>query len=88
MPYKTERGVTSYSDHDTPSEYATGADEARAAYNEVQDAAFAAAEKLHELIDDLCDPPSEIITGTAVLLAMTMKLREFANDARKLMGHT
>ena len=46
MPYAIERGVRSYRDHDTPAEYASGADEERAAFNDARDAAFTASERV------------------------------------------
>lgn len=60
MPYTTERGVTTYSDRDTPPEYADSADEERAAYNEAFDEAFAFGETLIGLLDDLIEPPTGV----------------------------
>jgi len=86
MPYTTERGVRSYHDHDTPPEFAAGADEERAGYNDAQNTAFAAAEKLHELLDDLCEPPADVSNGRAALEAMTAKMKDMANECRRLLG--
>ena len=57
MGYTTERGVTSYSDRDTPSEYATGQDEDAARFNEARDRAFSMAEVISSLLDDLYSDP-------------------------------
>ena len=53
MPYTEERGVRSYHDRDTAPEFASGADEDRAAYNAEVDAAFSAAEALVDAVDYL-----------------------------------
>ena len=86
MPYTTERGVTSYRDNWTAPEYATGADEERAAYNNAQDAAYAAAESLYGLLDNLYDPPADVIDGRAALEAMAAKLNDMGNECRRLLG--
>jgi hypothetical protein len=51
MPYAIQNGVRTYSDHDTPPEFASAADEERYAYNEAQATAFRAAEEIAALID-------------------------------------
>jgi len=55
MPYTTERGGHSYSDHETPPEHATGADEEAAAFNDAVDAAYADTEELYGLLDEIED---------------------------------
>lgn len=57
MPYTTERGVTSYSDRDTPLEYASGQDEEAARFNAARDRAYFAAENISGLLDQLYDDP-------------------------------
>lgn len=80
MPYATERGVRSYSDHDTPPEFATSADEDRAAYNAARDEAFATAETVCSLLDEAWEPPAcsaaamqAIADGLASILAAISK---------------
>lgn len=58
MTYTTKRGVTTYSDRDTPAEYVSSADEERDAYNKAQDLAAAAAENLCCVLDALYEPPA------------------------------
>jgi len=85
MPTNTERGVTSYRDDWTAPEYASGKDEERAAYNAAQTAAYNAAETLYELLDDLCDPPADMSNGRAALEAMTVKMKDMADECRRLL---
>ena len=82
MPYTTERGVTSYSDHDTPPEYATSADEERAAYNDAHDDAFRAVEELYGLVDDLIEPTKN--ATAAAMGQLRDKIIALAADAKKL----
>lgn len=52
MPYTTHHdGVTTYNDRDTAPEFASDADEERAAYDHAVEIAFSAAEDLAGLID-------------------------------------
>ncbi len=55
MAYTTERGVRSYHDHDTPPEFASGADEMAHAFNEARDAAIRDAEELYGILDEKFD---------------------------------
>lgn len=87
MPYSTERGVTSYSDRDTPPEFASGEDEDRAEYNGARDAAFAAAEKLCSLLDELYEPATDDLHGEAHRLdRMSGKLLAMVVEAERLLG--
>jgi hypothetical protein len=69
MPYTTERGVTSYSDRDTPLEYASGQDEDAARFNDARDRAFAATEDLSGLLDNLYGDPIPSKAGEMVEIA-------------------
>jgi hypothetical protein len=56
MPYTEER-VRFYYDHDTPMEFATGADEDLSRYHDAQDRLFTACEELATRADALCGGP-------------------------------
>lgn len=69
MPYTTERGVTSYYDRDTPLEYATGQDEDCARFNDARDQAFATAEAISTLLDNLYGEPIPAKAGEMEAIA-------------------
>lgn len=86
MPYRTERGVTTYHDRDTPSEYATSRDEDAARFNEARDEAFKEAVALSDAIDNLYGEPipeqaaemDDVARQLKVLLARVKTLKPAA----------
>lgn len=89
MPYSTERGVRSYSDNDTPAEFASGADEDRARYNEAQNDACKAADKLIDLLADLYEPPAgDLCSAHVTLDRMASQLLALVAEAERLLGRS
>lgn len=82
MPYMTERGVRSYSDHGTPAEFATGQDEDASRFNDARDRAFNAAERIYGPLDELYGAPiaakagemAEIADALDAVLARVLRL--------------
>lgn len=69
MPYITERGVASYSDRDTPAEFASGQDEDAAQFNDARDRAFAAADNIGGFLDNLYEDPIPGKAGEMIEIA-------------------
>lgn len=78
MPYTTERGVTVYSDRDTPAEYATSEDEDASRFNDARDRAYQFIEAATELLDDLHGSP---------IPDRVNEMRAITNDAAILLAN-
>lgn len=84
MPYHTDdRGVTTYSDFDTPSEYAAAADEERASYFNIQEKAFKAAEVLTTLIDNAYNTQ---VCASYTMQTIADKIEGVCSEMKKLLG--
>lgn len=81
MPYTThDDGIRTFSDHDTPPEFATDADEERAAYDHAVEIAFSAAEDLAGLIDGF----SAAATSSAAMRALGDKISALVAEVEAL----
>ena len=81
MPYTVERGVRSFSDRDTPPEYATGDDEDRDAFNVARDSALADAEALVGVLDNYGEPDA---AKAGKMKALAKKVAAVLAEARAL----
>lgn len=94
MPFRTDRGVTSYSDRDTPAEYATSGDEERARYNEAIDSLSEIAAVLPDELDNISSPPTsesethknatiiQALASVVCLVTMTARVMSGENNKR------